>query len=103
MAKHLVSGKRILLIEDDEDIREVLVELLESEGYAVTAASSGKMGLKCLRQSNPPPNLIFLDLVMSDMDGGEFRHEQLKLSAPFAKVPVVVLSADNGVEQKATN
>jgi len=89
----------ILLVEDDPDIKEFLSLLLQSEGYKVDAVNNGKEALNHL-DSNPHPNVILLDLMMPVMNGWEFRALQ-KADPKIAKIPVVVISADNRVEQKA--
>lgn len=71
--------KQILVVEDDTSIRELLVELLESEGYVVSSAVNGLEGIKYL-QSQQTPDLILIDLMMPVMDGYSFRSEQLKNS-----------------------
>ena len=71
--------KSILIIEDDRDILEVLKDLLESEGYTVSTAENGKMGIEVLQALNEPPKLILVDLMMPIMDGLQFRQEQLKI------------------------
>jgi CheY-like chemotaxis protein len=84
------DGKRVLVVEDDEDIRSTLAELLESEGYEVTSAADGRQGLE--RALARPPDVILLDLMMPVMNGWEFREEQ-KRDPTIAGVPVVVVSA----------
>ena len=91
-------SKRILVVEDDNSIRELLVELLQSEGYHVSSAVNGLEGLKYLQtQSNP--DLILIDLMMPVMDGYSFRSEQLK-NPDWAKIPVVVMSAEANAKEK---
>lgn len=90
--------KRILVIEDDTSIRELLVELLESEGYSVASAVNGLEGLKHLN-SEAQPNLILIDLMMPVMDGYSFRTEQLK-NESWAKIPTVVMSAEANAKEK---
>lgn len=90
--------KRILVVEDDTSIRELLVELLESEGYSVTSAINGLEGLKLL-ESGEKPNLILMDLMMPVMDGYTFRSEQLN-NLEWAKIPTVVMSAEANAREK---
>ena len=92
----------ILIVEDDESIRDCLAEVLDDEGYSVTVASNGREGLDRLRspKGGRPPCVILLDLMMPVMDGFEFRAEQLKDRA-LAGIPVVVLSADGRAKVKA--
>lgn len=60
---------RILVIEDDEDTREMLVTLLKIEDYEVAAASNGKEGFKLFCE--PPADLVITDLFMPEQDGIE--------------------------------
>ena len=93
--------KRILVVEDDTSIRELLVELLESEGYAVSSAINGLEGLKFL-QTQGNPDLILIDLMMPVMDGYSFRTEQLK-NSNWASIPTVVMSAEANAKEKMKN
>ena len=93
--------KRILVVEDDTSIRELLVELLESEGYSVASAVNGLEGIRYL-QSNENPHLILIDLMMPVMDGYSFRTEQLK-NSEWSKIPVVVMSAEANAKEKMKN
>lgn len=93
--------KSILVVEDDTSIRELLVELLESEGYKVASAINGLEGLKYLQQEGSP-DLILIDLMMPVMDGYSFRTEQLKNPA-WAKIPTVVMSAEANAKDKMKN
>lgn len=74
------------------------MELLESEGYAVSSAINGLEGLKYL-QANQKPDLILIDLMMPVMDGYSFRTEQLK-NMDWAKIPTVVMSAEANAKEK---
>lgn len=90
--------KRILVVEDDNSIRELLVELLESEGYEVASAVNGLEALKVL-ETQSSPDLILIDLMMPVMDGYAFRTEQLK-SDRWSKIPTVVMSAEANAREK---
>jgi CheY-like chemotaxis protein len=94
-------SKRILIVEDDNSIRELLVELLQSEGYEVASAVNGLEGLKYL-QTQKNPDLILIDLMMPVMDGYSFRTEQLK-NPEWSKIPVVVMSAEANAKEKMKN
>lgn len=87
------KSAHILLVEDDRDIRESVTEVLEDEGYVVTAAADGREALLLLQSASPPPGLILLDLMMPVMSGYQFREEQLKLPA-YAAIPVLIVTAD---------
>jgi CheY-like chemotaxis protein len=82
----------ILVVEDDDDIREALCEMLADEGYAVEVATNGAEALDRLRAMDAKPCLVLLDLMMPVMDGWTFLAEQRR-DANLASVPVVVLSA----------
>jgi CheY-like chemotaxis protein len=94
-------SKRVLIIEDDESIRELLIELLESEGYIVSSAENGLLGLEFLK-NNSKPDIILMDLMMPVMDGYTFRSEQLK-NPQWNKIPTVVMSAEASAKEKLKN
>ena len=81
----------VLIVEDEQESRELLAELLEFEGFKVAAAANGAEALAYL-QTSGKPCLIILDLMMPVMDGREFRSKQLK-DPWLAQIPVVVVSA----------
>lgn len=81
---------RILVIEDDEEIRESLRDVLESENYDVTTAANGREGLARLGAIEEPC-VILLDLMMPVMSGGEFL--MALQGTDHASTPVVVVSA----------
>jgi CheY-like chemotaxis protein len=89
----------VLIVEDDEDLREDLAFLLARKGYQVETASNGKHALEKIRQVGPPC-LILLDLMMPVMDGWQLRAELLKDPA-LAPVPVVLLSGMADVDEAA--
>jgi CheY-like chemotaxis protein len=82
---------RILIADDDSDLRESLRLLLELHGHSVAEAQNGAEALRHLNASTPP-NVILLDLMMPVMDGWQFRREQLRNPA-LAPIPVLVISA----------
>jgi DNA-binding response OmpR family regulator len=88
-----MSDCRILIVENDDSLREGAAELLEESGYQVIQARDGLEGLERLREMREAPDLILLDLWMPRMDGWQFKGE-LKRMPAFAKVPVVVFTAD---------
>ena len=90
----------VLLVDDDERVRDALVALLEGQGYAVAAAADGGEALALLRGGGFRPGLIILDLMMPVMDGWEFRAAQLE-DADLASIPVVVFSAHHAARQAA--
>jgi CheY-like chemotaxis protein len=81
---------RILIADDDLDLRESLRLLLELHGHSVAEARNGREALEQLAVQ--PPCVILLDLMMPIMDGWQFRRAQLQLPE-HAGIPVVVISA----------
>ncbi len=79
----------VVVVEDDDATRQSIVELLEGEGYSVTAAADGAEGLRALRERRV--DVVVLDLAPPGMDGREFRRRQLA-DPRIADVPVVVVS-----------
>jgi signal transduction histidine kinase len=86
------SGRTLLVVEDDADIREALDGLLSTEGFRVAGCSNGREALEWLHTSSKP-DIIVLDLMMPVMDGWQFRVAQ-KHDPELATIPVVALSAD---------
>jgi len=87
-----MSSGAILIVDDDNDVRAALSELLEAEGFAVEGAADGRMALAHLRAAKVHPAVILLDLMMPGMDGWDFRNEQMR-DPQLAAVPVVIVSA----------
>jgi CheY-like chemotaxis protein len=82
----------ILLIEDDDLLREGLKQVMEEDGCRVSAAADGSAGMALLRTGEIEPCLIVLDLMMPGMNGWDFL--QLKGRHPsLSKIPIAVVSA----------
>ncbi len=94
----LRASERILVVDDDPDVRDAIVGVLEHEGYAVDAASNGLTALARLR-APAPPSLVLLDLMMPVMDGFEFRVQQLQ-DPRIAGIPVIVFSSGGDLSEK---
>ena len=90
---------RILLVDDDLDVRCSLAELLEEEGYEVVCAGDGEQALRELA-SPAAPNAILLDLTMPVMDGWTFRDRQRR-DPRLASIPTIVISASHAPDLKA--
>lgn len=90
---------RILIVEDDADLRETLADILQYEGFHVETASNGQEAWLRLA-AEPLPALVLLDLKMPVMDGWEFRARQLR-DPQIASVPVVLISAAEEIRQQA--
>jgi DNA-binding response OmpR family regulator len=80
---------KILVIEDDKFLRELLVGKLAAEGHQLTIATDGKEAIAALDQ--PLPDLVLLDLLLPDLSGFQIL-EQMKARAAWKPVPVIVLS-----------
>jgi PAS domain S-box-containing protein len=85
------SGAGVLVVEDDAATRTVLRRALEKEGWTVTEAENGRVGLE--RVAASPPALILLDLMMPEMDGFEFLDGLRSGRTAGAPPPVVVITA----------
>lgn len=83
-------GKRILIVEDDEDSREVYREILEDGGYEVDTAVTGPEGLRLARERYP--HAILMDISIPEMDGWAVTSE-LKGDRLTADIPVIVVTA----------
>ncbi|HEY6147811.1 MAG TPA: response regulator [Thermoanaerobaculia bacterium] len=83
---------RLLVVEDDPDLRDALSDALSASGYDVDCAVNGREALDYL-ETAAPPCVVLLDLMMPVMNGWEFRAEQ-KGNAKLASIPVVVLTAE---------
>ena len=86
----MASRQRVLIDDDDLDIRELLTLALEDEGYDVRGAANGTEALLILGEWRA--QLIVLDLMMPEMDGRTFLTEQHRLKG-FADIPVLIVSA----------
>ena len=86
----------VLIVEDDEDIREAVASALEQEGFQVYQAETGARALEMLKQM-PHPSLILADLMMPVMSGWDLI-KALSEDDRLATLPVVVISA---VDQEA--
>jgi DNA-binding response OmpR family regulator len=89
-----MNSARVLVIDDEADVRNLLVQLLERSGHRVTAASSGREGLRALYSS--PPDLVILDVTMPDLDGWQ----TLERIRDLSDVPVLMLTAHAGELEK---
>ena len=91
MPVSVLTNHRILVVDDDADMRDGLAEVLANEGYVVATAANGQVALDLMRRG-PLPDLVLLDLMMPVLDGLGFRAQQ-KSDPVLAHVPVVVITA----------
>ncbi len=86
-----IEQKSILLVDDDEDYRSIVVDLLQGEGFVVREAATGMAAIDYLKGANPRPNLVLLDVGMPGMSGLEVV-EVLRNDTHLATVPIVVVT-----------
>ncbi|RLC42046.1 MAG: hypothetical protein DRH51_01675 [Candidatus Coatesbacteria bacterium] len=91
--------KRIIVIDDDEDITKLISLILENAGYEVEISLSAHEALNKIF-TTPSFNLIILDIAMPDMDGWEFL-DIIRSRDETNKVPVMIISARTGIRSKA--
>ncbi|HLX41379.1 MAG TPA: response regulator [Ktedonobacteraceae bacterium] len=91
-----MSGKRVLIVDDDEDMQVLLQTVLENQEYEVVTAEDGLAALEELEKS--APDLILLDLMMPRMDGYAFT-EELRQRGLQSTIPIIVISADVNAKQ----
>jgi len=80
---------KVLIIEDDEFLRELILRKVESEGFNVSIACNGEEGLKKIREEKP--QLVLLDLILPNMDGFEVL-TKVKEDEELSSIPVVIPS-----------
>ena len=96
------GGRRVAVVEDDENLRELVVQHLADLGFESVGFANGRAALAAFRRPGGIPSVILLDLEMPVMTGWEFRREQLR-DPLLAHVPVVVTSGagPGGIEADA--
>jgi CheY-like chemotaxis protein len=89
-----MAQKMVLLVEDDPDIRDIVQDVLEAEGFDVVPASHGKQALEFLDgvRGGTRPVLVILDMMMPLVDGRRVL-EAIRADQDLASIPVVVMSA----------
>src|SRR5688572_17916654 len=90
------AGTRVLVVEDDEDLRLLLIDCLTESGFEVAGAADGKEALSYLDQ-NPRPGAIILDMQMRPMSGWEFL-DCKRARAELEAVPVFAASASQRLD-----
>lgn len=83
---------RVLVVDDEREIRESLEEFLVDEGYSVSVAADGAEAMVRLR-SEAPPQIVILDLLMPVMSGIEV-YEAMQSDARLAAIPVIISTSD---------
>jgi CheY-like chemotaxis protein len=83
------TGKRVLVVDDEADVRGYLRTALEDEGFQVETAADGLEALEKVRRR--PPDLISLDLVMPQHSGAKF-YRELRKDKELARIPVLIVT-----------
>lgn len=91
------GSRRILVVDDDESIRELVDMALSSEGHQVMTAPHGRAALEVIAIS--PPDVILLDMKMPVMDGWEFA--RIYRQVPGQHAPIVVVTAAQDAASRA--
>jgi DNA-binding response OmpR family regulator len=84
------STKRILCIEDDPEMIELIRLIVQRRDFAVQGAEGGKAGLQAAQETLP--DLVLLDLMMPDMDGWDL-YQKMKADATTRNIPIIVVTA----------
>jgi DNA-binding response OmpR family regulator len=84
------QAKRVVCIEDEPEMIDLVRLILGRKGYEVIGANGGVEGLEAVRREKP--DLVLLDLMMPDMDGWEV-YQQIKADEALRHIPVVVVTA----------
>lgn len=91
---------KVLIVDDDRDMRDAISDVLEIEGFSTGTASDGQEALDYLRNDHGVC-AILLDLMMPRMNGWEFRKAQSE-DPRIASIPVIIITADGNAAEKAT-
>ncbi len=86
----MAEKRRVLCIEDEPEMIDLMRLILERKGFEVLGAVGGRQGLEAVREHMP--DLVLLDLMMPDVDGWEV-YRQMKADAQLRQIPVVIVTA----------
>ena len=85
-----MANEKILCIEDEPQMIDLIRLILETQGYRVVAAQGGEEGLEMMFSERP--DLILLDIMMPEMDGGDVYH-RMQQEPELSQIPVIVVTA----------
>jgi DNA-binding response OmpR family regulator len=88
------KAKKVLVVDDENDILDVIRIILEDEGYDVTTLNNGRNILEEI--SNNTPDLILLDVMLCGMDGREICRD-IKADPRFESIPIIMISASHNL------
>lgn len=92
-ARRGAEPKHVLIVDDDEVIRETLREAFAGEGYVATTASDGREALEQLQRGRSRPDVVILDMVMPIVDGARV-YQAMQTDPDLAQIPVVVSTSE---------
>jgi chemosensory pili system protein ChpA (sensor histidine kinase/response regulator) len=96
------AARWILVVDDDDDIRDVVTLILQGHGYQAIGAFDGHDALEQLRHRDVAPSLILLDLMMPRLNGVDFAAE-VRARPLLRDVPIVILSGDSRSRETAAS
>ncbi|MGD9008252.1 MAG: response regulator [Desulfobacteraceae bacterium] len=82
-------GKKVLVVDDDPDVRLFSITVLEENGYTPLEATNGEEGMQLIRKENP--DLVILDVLMP-RESGIRLYRQMKTDKKLDKIPIIILS-----------
>lgn len=85
-----MNPKRILVVDDDQDIVDSITIMLESQGYEVVAAQSGEEGMRLVEEKRP--DLILLDIMMEKLTTGLHIGYDLRKHPDYKSIPIIIIS-----------
>ena len=86
-----MAGKRILIIDDDPDVREALTMILEPAGHKLVCCATGPEGLAAVQ--NDPPDLILLDIMLASPSEGFHLAYELRRDEATRDIPIIMISS----------
>jgi CheY-like chemotaxis protein len=86
----------VLVVDDDDDLRDTVQMLLEESGFSVTVAANGRAALERV-QAGPRPDVILLDLMMPEMNGWQFL-AHAREDAALGTIPIVIMTAHKSID-----
>ena len=92
LSRYVADNRKtsVLVVEDEQNTRELLIKMLEKDGWVVDGAANGRLALERMRAHTP--GIILLDLMMPEMDGFEFVAE-IRKKPDWWAIPVIVVTA----------
>jgi len=98
-----IGDETILLVDDEDSIRDFLSEILEEKGYKVINASNGKKGLRKFKEFNDKIHLLISDIIMPEMSGPELVNELRKLQPDIKALFISGNTDKNFIQEQSSN